>query len=69
MNEQETDMSVMDITERLAMIGRGEHLDLADIVCADAVREIETLRKEVRRLTQLHPKVIQREAERLLGRR
>jgi hypothetical protein len=59
----------MDITERLDMIGSGQHLDLADIVCADAVREIETLRKEVRRLTRLHPQVIKREAERLLGRR
>ena len=34
----------MDITERLERIGRGEHMDLADIVCADAIKEIMRLR-------------------------
>lgn len=59
----------MDITERLEMIASGQHLDLADIVCRDAVREIEQLRDEVGRLTKLRPQVIKRESERLLGRR
>lgn len=38
-------MSSMTITERLDRIGRGEHLDLADIVCRDAKAEIERLNK------------------------
>lgn len=37
-------MSRMNITERLTRIGRGEHLDLVDLVCGDAVTEIQRLR-------------------------
>ena len=61
-------MATMDITERLEMIGSGRHLDLADIVCADAKAEIERLRKENKRLSAMRPQIIKREAERLLGR-
>jgi hypothetical protein len=34
----------VSIEERLDAIGRGENLDLADIVCADAKNEIKRLR-------------------------
>jgi hypothetical protein len=43
-------MTQMSITERLAMIATGRHLDLADIVAADAKAEIERLQQECARL-------------------
>lgn len=38
-------MAEMTIGERLDAIGRGENLDLADIVCRDAKEEIDRLNK------------------------
>lgn len=37
-------MTAPDIIDRLKLLARGDNLDLADIVCADAVAEIERLR-------------------------
>ena len=37
-------MSKLDITERLERIAQGQHLDLADIVCRDAIDEIKAIR-------------------------
>jgi hypothetical protein len=40
----------MTIVERLNIIGTGRHLDLADIVCSDAVSEIERLEARIEEL-------------------
>lgn len=40
-------MAQMTLIERLEALGRGEHLDLADIVCADAIAEIGRLQRTV----------------------
>lgn len=37
-------MAAPDIVDRLGLLAKGGHLDLADIVCADAITEIERLR-------------------------
>lgn len=38
--------SALDIIDRLKLLARGDNLDLADIVCADAIAEIERLRSQ-----------------------
>lgn len=38
--------SPLDIVDRLKLLARGDHLDLADIVCADAIEEIVRLSAE-----------------------
>lgn len=43
----------LDIVERLNLLSRGDNLDLADIVCADAVAEIRRLRSENASLTKV----------------
>ncbi len=43
-------MASMDITERLTCVSEGRHLDLVDIVCDDAVSEIQKLRKALERI-------------------
>jgi hypothetical protein len=40
----------MDITERLGCIGRGQNLDLADLVCTDAIAVIRHLRDILKEL-------------------
>jgi hypothetical protein len=37
-------MTAPDITRRLEILAKGNHLDLADLVCADAITEIKQLR-------------------------
>lgn len=36
---------ILNIKERLNLLARGDNLDLADIVCADAIARIEELEK------------------------
>ena len=43
-------MMPLSITERLQLLARGDNLDLADIVCADAIAEIERLTADAARL-------------------
>lgn len=38
-------MTKLDIVARLNLLARGDNLDLADIVCADAISEIKRLRQ------------------------
>jgi hypothetical protein len=45
-------MRPMSIIERLAMIATGRHLDLADIIAADAKGEIERLEAKIERLQE-----------------
>lgn len=40
-------MSALDIIDRLELLARGDNLDLADIVCADAISEIKKLRRSL----------------------
>ena len=40
----------LDIKERLTLLARGDNLDLADIVCADAVARIEALEAALREI-------------------
>ena len=37
-------MPALDIIERLKLLSRGDNLDLADLVCGDAISEIARLR-------------------------
>lgn len=50
-------MPALDIVDRLNLLARGDNLDLADIVCADAVAEIERLRTALDDWKQLADKL------------
>ncbi len=39
-------MPALDIVDRLKLLASGDHLDLADIVCADAIEAIARLRSD-----------------------
>jgi hypothetical protein len=40
-------MPALDIVDRLKLLSRGDNLDLADIVCGDAIAEIELFRARI----------------------
>jgi hypothetical protein len=46
-------MPALDIVDRLKLLARGDNLDLADIVCADAVAEIKRLREDHKKINNL----------------